>query len=72
LPTGILRSERASLVVKSVIGLARSLGLSVVAEGVESEGQLALLAREGCSHYQGFLRSRPINSAALERNGARR
>ncbi|MBK8630102.1 MAG: bifunctional diguanylate cyclase/phosphodiesterase [Sphingomonadales bacterium] len=63
---GILRSERASLVVKSVIGLARSLGLSVVAEGVESEGQLALLAREGCSHYQGFLRSRPINSVALE------
>lgn len=63
---GILRSERASLVVKSVIGMARALGLSVVAEGVESEGQLALLAREGCSHYQGFLRSRPINSVALE------
>lgn len=62
---GILRSERASLVVKGVIGLARSLGLSVVAEGVESEGQLALLAREGCSHYQGFLRSRPIHSSAL-------
>jgi len=65
LADGILRSERASLVVRGVIGMARSLGLSVIAEGVESEGQLALLAREGCSHYQGFLRSRPISSAAL-------
>lgn len=65
LADGILRSERASLVVKGVIGMARALGLSVVAEGVESEGQLALLAREGCSHYQGFLRSRPIGSVAL-------
>jgi diguanylate cyclase (GGDEF)-like protein len=58
-------AERASLVVRGVIGLARSLGLSVIAEGVESEGQLAMLAREGCSHYQGYLCAPALDSAAL-------
>jgi EAL domain-containing protein (putative c-di-GMP-specific phosphodiesterase class I) len=48
-----------------VISMARSLGLSVIAEGVETEAQLALLAREGCSLYQGFLCARPIDVAGL-------
>jgi diguanylate cyclase (GGDEF)-like protein len=57
--------ERSRLVVRSVITLAKSLGLSVIAEGVESEAQLALLAREGCALYQGFLRARPLETTAL-------
>ena len=61
----IAGTERASLVVRGVIGLARSLGLSVIAEGVESEGQLAMLRREGCSHYQGYLCAPALNAAAL-------
>ena len=41
--------------------MARSLGLEVIAEGVETEEQLALLAREGCTLYQGFLCSPPVD-----------
>jgi len=52
-------------VVRSVIDMARSLGLDVVAEGVETEEQLSLLAQEGCTLYQGFLCSPPVATAAL-------
>lgn len=62
----IAGSERDRVVVRGAIEMARSLGLSVIAEGVESEAQLRLLAREGCSHYQGFLRAGALNVAALE------
>jgi EAL domain-containing protein (putative c-di-GMP-specific phosphodiesterase class I) len=43
------------VVVRGVIDMARSLGLAVIAEGVETELQLELLAKEGCQYYQGFL-----------------
>ena len=58
-------SARDRIVVRSVIDMARSLGLEVIAEGVETQEQLALLAREGCGLYQGFLCSPPIDSEAL-------
>jgi EAL domain-containing protein (putative c-di-GMP-specific phosphodiesterase class I) len=45
--------------------MARSLGLGVIAEGVETQEQLDLLAQEGCNLYQGFLCSRPIDAATL-------
>ncbi|MDT9597604.1 putative bifunctional diguanylate cyclase/phosphodiesterase [Sphingosinicella rhizophila] len=61
----ITGSPRDQIVVRSVIDMARSLGLEVIAEGVESEAQLALLAREGCALYQGFLCSPPIDAKAL-------
>jgi len=61
----IAGSPRDRIVVRSVIDMARSLGLSVIAEGVESEAQLALLAQEGCDLYQGFLCAPPVDSAAL-------
>ena len=47
-------------IVKAVIAMAHGLGLTVVAEGVESEEQSALLAQEGCDELQGFLVSQPI------------
>ena len=62
----ITGSTRDRIVVRGVIDMARSLGLAVITEGVESEEQLALLAREGCNYYQGFLFSPAIDSAALE------
>jgi EAL domain-containing protein (putative c-di-GMP-specific phosphodiesterase class I) len=61
----ITGSPRDRIVVRSVIDMARSLGLSVIAEGVESQQQLDLLAQEGCNLYQGFLCSRPVESGAL-------
>jgi EAL domain-containing protein (putative c-di-GMP-specific phosphodiesterase class I) len=43
-----------------VIVLAESLGLLVVAEGVETQAQKDALAKQGCHAYQGFLFSRPL------------
>ncbi len=51
----IAGTTRDRIVVRGVIDMARSLGLAVVAEGVETEEQLALLAAEGCNYWQGFL-----------------
>jgi diguanylate cyclase (GGDEF)-like protein len=56
----IVGSTRDRIVVRGVIDMARSLGLDVVAEGVEMEDQLALLAGEGCTYYQGFLCAPPL------------
>ena len=61
----IAGSTRDRIVVRGVIDMARSLGLGVVAEGVETEEQLGLLAQEGCTLYQGFLCSRAVGTAAL-------
>ena len=46
-------------IVSSIIGLARTLDLDVVAEGVETTAQLAALRYEGCTLCQGYLFSRP-------------
>jgi diguanylate cyclase (GGDEF)-like protein len=61
----IAGSARDRIVVRGVIDMARSLGLAVVAEGVETEEQLALLAREGCNYYQGFLCSEAVDTFEL-------
>jgi diguanylate cyclase (GGDEF)-like protein len=61
----ITGTARDRVVVRGVIDMARSLGLSVIAEGVETEEQLDLLAKEGCQYYQGFLCSEAVSSTAL-------
>jgi EAL domain-containing protein (putative c-di-GMP-specific phosphodiesterase class I) len=48
-----------------MIEIAHGLGMSVVAEGVETTAQLACLQRFGCDQYQGYLCSRPLNSADI-------
>ncbi|AIN61363.1 putative bifunctional diguanylate cyclase/phosphodiesterase [Pseudomonas soli] len=58
------REENAKL-VHAMINLAHNLNLEVVAEGVESEEQLALLRAFGCDQVQGFLVSRPLPVEAL-------
>jgi len=47
-------------IVSAIIGLARNLQLSVVAEGVETEAQLAFIAASGCNEAQGFFFSQPL------------
>ncbi|SDO61623.1 bifunctional diguanylate cyclase/phosphodiesterase [Geodermatophilus sp. DSM 45219] len=51
---------RSAAVVASVVELGRTLGMDVVAEGVETPGQLAELRRLGCRFLQGFLLGRPV------------
>lgn len=46
-------------IVRTIVAMATSLNLSVIAEGVETEEQLQLLSSLGCSNYQGYLFSRP-------------
>jgi len=62
------RGEAAggAAIVSAVIGLARGLGLGVVAEGVEKQAQLEFLRREGCSHCQGYLICPPMPAAEFE------
>ena len=47
-------------VVEAIIAMAHKLGLSVIAEGVETAQQLAFLDGQGCNAYQGFLFSKPV------------
>ncbi len=61
----ITGSARDRVVVRGVIDMARSLGLAVIAEGVETKAQLDLLAKEGCQYFQGFLCSTPVDVPAL-------
>lgn len=65
LTQAIVAGERARIVVRSVIAMARALKIETIAEGVETEEQRALLAADGCTLYQGFLRSAPLDDAAL-------
>ncbi len=65
LACGIEGSPRHRGVVRAVMTLARSLGLAVIAEGIETEAQRALLAAEGCTLYQGYLLAEPLDEAAL-------
>ncbi len=55
---------RSTTLVASIIKLARSLHLEVVAEGVETEEQHAVLGRPACSHAQGYLFGRPAPAVA--------
>lgn len=62
---GLGRPGEDTAIVEAVIGLARTLGLQVVAEGVETAAQLAALRRLGCTRVQGFHLGRPMTGQEL-------
>jgi EAL domain-containing protein (putative c-di-GMP-specific phosphodiesterase class I) len=47
-------------IVRTIIAMANSLNLEVIAEGVETEKQKELLTNKGCLNYQGYLFSKPL------------
>jgi len=61
-----LTSDDAAI-ISAVISMARALNLRVIAEGVETEEQLAFLRREQCAEMQGFLYSEPLSPAEFEK-----
>jgi diguanylate cyclase (GGDEF)-like protein len=62
----LANGEDSLAIVRAVTGLGKSLGIATTAEGVETDAQLELLAREGCTQVQGYLISKPRPVAEIE------
>ena len=58
--------EKSHLILEKIIMLAKELGMKVVTEGVENDGQMDFLSKAGCDLFQGFYFSRPIPVADFE------
>lgn len=61
-------SEKDMRLVKLILDIAKNLNLRVVAEGVETDGQLTLLKEAGCDPVQRFCFSRPLSAEEFERS----
>ncbi len=62
----VLSDQNDAVIARTIVALANSLGLSVIAEGVELEGQRLFLEEIGCYEYQGYLFSRPLSIEDFE------
>lgn len=60
-----LSEPNSSVIIEAVLSLARALGLSTIAEGVETEAQRRFLRQQGCQQMQGYLLGRPMAAAVI-------
>lgn len=63
----VLVDPKSAAIARTIVVLGQTLGLQVIAEGVETVGQRELLVEMGCQAYQGYLFSRPLPLLAFER-----
>lgn len=56
----VMEDESSAAIVDTIIAIADHLGLEVIAEGVETQGQLEFLQAKGCGQYQGYYFSKPL------------
>jgi diguanylate cyclase (GGDEF)-like protein/PAS domain S-box-containing protein len=66
----VLTNPNDATIARIIISLAKQLGLAVVAEGIEDEGQLQFLRAEGCEFFQGYLLGRPVPIREFEKRVA--
>jgi EAL domain-containing protein (putative c-di-GMP-specific phosphodiesterase class I) len=62
----VLVDPNDATIAKTIVALAQSLGLGVIAEGVETEAQRGFLASAGCHAYQGYFFCRPLPIEGFE------
>jgi EAL domain-containing protein (putative c-di-GMP-specific phosphodiesterase class I) len=63
----VLIDPNDASIAKTIVNLAQSLGLGVIAEGVETDAQRSFLADAGCHAYQGYFFCRPVAVEAFEK-----
>jgi EAL domain-containing protein (putative c-di-GMP-specific phosphodiesterase class I) len=59
------RKDASSAIIGAVVHLGRALGMTVVAEGIETEAQLEKITAEGCAEGQGYLFSKPCPASSI-------
>jgi EAL domain-containing protein (putative c-di-GMP-specific phosphodiesterase class I) len=64
----VLTDPNDAAIARTIMALGQTLGLAVIAEGVETEGQRDFLARQGCQAFQGYLFGRPGPASVLSRS----
>lgn len=62
----MVQDSNDQAIVRTIISMAQSLNLEVIAEGVETVDQLQMLKNHGCNHYQGYLFGKPVPIEAFE------
>jgi diguanylate cyclase (GGDEF)-like protein len=62
---GLTPGDESTAIIRAVVGLGQSLGMSTTAEGVETEEQLDTLREQGCNEVQGFLFSPPLPASSV-------
>ena len=67
----IVSHQSDAVIAQTIIAMAKTLGLNVIAEGVETEEQRYMLEQYGCTSYQGYLFAQPLEISAFEQLVAR-